>query len=188
MIWTEEKIAEVAKLAQTGMSSSEIGDHVGANRNQVIGLIYRKLKDLPGRRRENGHDKNRGRKLIVAPSVKASRKQGGILGGKPAKALKEARRERLNLHSGNIQNKREARENDPIYREPVITISDAEYDAGCPRVALNDHRDSQCRWPLGDPHEVDFAFCGHPRSRPSSYCFAHHQRSIQAIFRCSEAA
>lgn len=31
-----------------------------------------------------------------------------------------------------------------------------------------------CRWPLGDPQQPDFRFCGEPRRQGSPYCDAHH--------------
>jgi hypothetical protein len=55
-------------------------------------------------------------------------------------------------------------------------------------VSLVDHRESQCRWPLGDIREGTFAYCGHPRSWPFPYCAHHHDRSVQNRFVCAEAA
>lgn len=40
------------------------------------------------------------------------------------------------------------------------------------RIALLDLRKGQCRWPIGDPQDADFAFCGHTAGR--TYCEAHH--------------
>lgn len=40
------------------------------------------------------------------------------------------------------------------------------------RIALLDLREGQCRWPIGDPREAGFAFCGHPARR--SFCDSHH--------------
>ncbi|MDY6960292.1 MAG: GcrA family cell cycle regulator [Pseudomonadota bacterium] len=39
------------------------------------------------------------------------------------------------------------------------------------RIALLDLGEGQCRWPIGDPKEAGFAFCGHPAHR--SYCGRH---------------
>lgn len=35
--------------------------------------------------------------------------------------------------------------------------------------------DGACRWPLGDPAEPDFSYCGAPRAGRASYC-RHHLR------------
>lgn len=152
MNWTPEKIERVGELLLNQRSLTEIGAKMGASRNAVASLIMRTpaLRDMPGRNRTPGHHKNVGKtyktrsdkgvpRAAQSLSVKASRKRGGILGGKPGKALLEARQAKQNLHAGNIQSKREARQHDPIYREPVATMGAAEYDAGCPRVSLVDH-------------------------------------------------
>jgi GcrA cell cycle regulator len=34
-------------------------------------------------------------------------------------------------------------------------------------------RDCDCHWPIGDPYEEGFHFCGGPALQPHSYCDAH---------------
>lgn len=36
-------------------------------------------------------------------------------------------------------------------------------------------KDSMCKWPIGDPSEPGFRFCGHRATGPSPYCEAHQQ-------------
>ncbi len=40
--------------------------------------------------------------------------------------------------------------------------------------------DSACRWPLGDPSEPDFVFCGAPRLRNASYCCDHLSQAFES--------
>lgn len=199
MNWTPEKIERVGELLLNQRSLTEIGAKMGASRNAISALIMRTpaLRNMPGRNRSNGYRKNVGNtyktrsdkgvpRAAQLLSIKANRKQGGILGGKPGKALIEARQAKQNLHAGNIQNKREARASDPIYREPIPAIGASEYDANCPRVSLVERRNNQCVFPLGDPLGGDFAFCGHPRFSAYSYCLQHCVRAYQN-FTCAEA-
>ena len=51
--------------------------------------------------------------------------------------------------------------------------------------ALVELRDNCCRWPIGDPSEPDFAFCGGKTARLRSYCQTH--RSLAFERRCSNA-
>lgn len=41
------------------------------------------------------------------------------------------------------------------------------------RIALVDVGKVECRWPLGDPTEDDFAYCGLPIARGHAYCAGH---------------
>ena len=41
-------------------------------------------------------------------------------------------------------------------------------------VGFLDHREGQCRFPIGDPLEPSFQLCGLPAPRGKSYCPACH--------------
>lgn len=58
---------------------------------------------------------------------------------------------------------------------PPPDPSDAEAP-GCEIVALNN---ATCRWPIGDPHDRDFHFCGRKPLDGSPYCETHKRRSRQ---------
>lgn len=45
--------------------------------------------------------------------------------------------------------------------------------------ALVELPDGACRWPLGDPAEPDFAFCGARKLPGRSYCPAHQARAFE---------
>ena len=40
-----------------------------------------------------------------------------------------------------------------------------------------------CRWPIGDPTEPDFHYCGEPPDSTGPYCDAHERKSYQATTR-----
>lgn len=56
-------------------------------------------------------------------------------------------------------------------------------DAGKPRVALTDLGARQCRWPVGDPREESFGFCGDHIHPGLPYCREHAQVAYQAATR-----
>ncbi len=39
-----------------------------------------------------------------------------------------------------------------------------------------------CKWPVGDPGEPDFFFCGAPRTKGSPYCGPHWHRGIDHAY------
>jgi GcrA cell cycle regulator len=45
-----------------------------------------------------------------------------------------------------------------------------------------------CRWPLGDPTEPDFHYCGEPPLIGHSYCDRHDTQSYQSVRRKKSAA
>ena len=44
------------------------------------------------------------------------------------------------------------------------------FGPGCGLLELTD---ATCRWPVGDPGEADFAFCGAAPFKPYPYCVGH---------------
>jgi GcrA cell cycle regulator len=38
---------------------------------------------------------------------------------------------------------------------------------------------NDCRWPIGDPRQPEFHFCGAPRAAGRPYCAAHWQMAFQ---------
>ena len=51
------------------------------------------------------------------------------------------------------------------------------------RIKLSDLKDRQCRFPLGDPRDEDFAFCGCGAMPGIPYCSEHAKVAYQAATR-----
>lgn len=52
-----------------------------------------------------------------------------------------------------------------------------------PSVSLLDLKAGECRWPIGDPREADFGFCGHGAIVGLPYCPEHAKAAYQAATR-----
>lgn len=50
-------------------------------------------------------------------------------------------------------------------------------------VALGELRDKMCRWPIGDPQDEDFRFCGFQSVAGLPYCGEHSKVAYQAATR-----
>lgn len=53
------------------------------------------------------------------------------------------------------------------------------------RVDLVDLKEGQCRWPIGDPQEEGFHFCGKDKCETGPYCEYHAQIAFQPLSRQS---
>lgn len=51
------------------------------------------------------------------------------------------------------------------------------------RIPLVDLKANQCRWPIGDPREENFGFCGHTQIAGLPYCAEHAKLAYQAATR-----
>lgn len=139
MSWTDERVELLKKLWLDGRSASQISGELGGGvtRNAVIGKVHR--MGLSGRARGpdpapatpiRPRDKQPARPQVIRPAGPAVR--GNLaLAITPRPAPQPAPR--------------------PA-DEVVIPISE--------RVTLMELRETMCRWPLGDPTQMDFRFCG----------------------------
>jgi GcrA cell cycle regulator len=61
----------------------------------------------------------------------------------------------------------------PVVEEDPITMDDGNF------VTVLTISNSMCRWPIGDPSETEFHFCGHKPKTGSPYCEAHARKAYQ---------
>jgi GcrA cell cycle regulator len=145
MLWTEEAIEVLKRLALEGRSASVIALALGmASRNAVIGKANRIGVRLNGDGR------------AWAPAG-AYRSPSGVV-SRPKLAPDDR-------SSAWALVPREE-------RKGAWTFSEAEVGE-MRRVRFEDIRQSECRWPLGDPKGGDFAYCGLTPAEGRSYCAGH---------------
>jgi GcrA cell cycle regulator len=151
MLWTEETIEILKRLALEGRSASLIAVALGAaSRNAVIGKANRIGIRL------NGDGRGCARRSAPSgayrlPSGAVSRPKPTPGEGSSAQALSHDPREE---------------------RKPAWAFVEAEVGE-MRRLRFEEIRQSECRWPLGDPRSGDFAYCGLTPAEGRSYCAGH---------------
>ena len=164
MGWTEERVELLKKLWADGLSASQIAGRLGdVTRNAVIGKVHR--LGLAGRattsRARAARPRNRVAHLPLRPTRVQYRTHGNA-------ALK------------------------PVYapvERPAVALSVVpkiveETDMPAPlKLPLLDLKESSCRWPIGDPQDENFYFCGHQKKMGSSYCEHHAKAAFQPAAR-----
>lgn len=61
----------------------------------------------------------------------------------------------------------------PAVVEDPVTLSDGNH------ANVLTIRDSMCKWPIGDPTQSGFHFCGRPTKHGASYCEGHAELAYQ---------
>jgi GcrA cell cycle regulator len=151
MSWTNERIELLQKLWLEGWSASRIAAELGngITRNAVIGKVFR--LGLSGRSGKAGHEN----------STAAHHKQA---------------RRTAHRHSGGPQ----------IVGNTALVMDSLAIEIPLPRqawevvvpiaepVTILDLRESMCRWPIGDPAQSDFRYCGAKKiPGQGPYCASH---------------
>lgn len=166
MAWTEERVALLKKLWTEGYTASQIAGKFGdITRNAVIGKVHR--LGLSGRAVTS---RFRGPRVKVRPKSRSFGEDHRHYSVDGNTALKVA----------------PALDTQPLLHvalRPVpnpVTIFDV---APGKRVDLLSLREGMCRWPIGDPDDEEFGFCGRDTSEGSTYCEHHARIAYQPVHR-----
>ncbi|PHR18124.1 MAG: GcrA cell cycle regulator [Hoeflea sp.] len=166
MNWTDERVERLKKLWADGLSASQIAAQLGGvSRNAVIGKVHR--LNLPGRAKSGGQASVRTKRTTAAPRApnyagrttqsQTSRPVGRSSGGA---ALKQD----LDVVASEEIDTR------PV-DDVVVPISR--------RLTLVELSERTCKWPVGDPLQDDFHFCGNDSGDASPYCGYHAKLAFQ---------
>jgi len=160
MAWTNQMVEQLRVLWQEGLTTSEIAKRLGVSKNSIVGKIHR-LK-LPGRpspiKKEEKDTKTPAKKLFEKVKEKFSKKTKDAPDIEPEKPVttqvevEVAIPETVSvMPTPEVQEEREA--------EVLVKLTD-----------LDNHT---CRWPIGDPKDENFHFCGKKIKTGQTYCDEH---------------
>lgn len=167
MSWTDERVENLKKLWAEGLSASQIAVQLGGvSRNAVIGKVHRLKLSSRGRSPAPASQAKRS----PAPRPKAAPSAPRI---NPAAA--QSNRAVALSTGGSLK--------DDYVAEPIAE-SDLRQETNivvpaAKRLSLLELTESTCKWPVGDPLDADFHFCGHNSREASPYCEAHSSLAFQ---------
>ncbi len=61
----------------------------------------------------------------------------------------------------------------PVVVEEPVVLANGDY------ATVMTVTDSMCKWPIGDPTQPDFRFCGRPSKQGEPYCEGHARMAFQ---------
>ena len=154
MAWNDERVDTLKKLWADGLSASQIAGRLGGvTRNAVIGKVHR--LGLAGRATTSRMKSHRPRVRTAQAAKRLMRARPGALGNSPLR----------NLYLGDTE------PYVPTAEELVIPLNERKY--------IQTLTESCCRWPIGDPQQPEFHFCGKKKVPGLPYCEVHARRAFQ---------
>ncbi len=151
--WSAERIALLKRRWAEGLSASTIARELGpgVSRCAVLGKVHR-LKLVQPEFKRRHFRKERARKRPRAPRPVARPR------GRPSQLTET-------FYALGL---------DALFGPPDTgTLHQHAGRAFGPACGLLDLTDATCRWPVGEPDEADFVFCGAAPFRRHPYCVAH---------------
>ncbi len=154
MAWNDERVELLKKLWADGLSASQIAGRLGGvTRNAVIGKVHR--LGLSGRATTSRMKSHRPRVRTQTAAKRLMKPRFATIGNP---ALRQ-------LYLGDTE------PYTPPAEELVIPMHERKYIQTLTEVC--------CRWPIGDPQQSDFHFCGKKKVAGLPYCEGHARRAFQ---------
>ena len=146
MDWTPEQISDLTRLWGEGLTTAEIGKRLGISKNAVVGKAHRlHLPARPSPIKRTGP-----RPTVYRPATprQPSAPRAPQAPREPRAPSQSAQTSAAALRA--LANQPSAK------RMPMMALSA-----------------STCRWPIGDPGDNEFHFCGERSLDGKPYCSAH---------------
>ena len=153
MAWTDQMVEDLKRMWEEGLTTGEIGKRLGVSKNSIVGKVHR--LQLSGR---------------PSPIKKKNAPAEENTTPKAAKAEKPA-----------PQINKPKEEKAPTKEEEVVVEVSAPISVPEPKIQvkpsgktmLTDLDNHTCRWPIGDPKDENFHFCGRKVKIGQTYCEEH---------------
>ena len=201
MNWTDERIATLTKMWESGATASQIADELGGvSRNAVIGKAHRLgLKSRPSPVKPNEEKATAKKTPDPAPAARlkakpvkaplpapkaaqpAPAKPDGNIPSQPLPGPRADMPKIVSVGPGGFLRQGPGDQQAPIPPAPprrLVPAKPSPEIAG--KTGLLDLNDRVCRWPMGHPGEADFHFCGDKVNPGFPYCVEHCGRAYQA--------
>jgi len=157
MAWTDGKVKTLKKLWSEGLSASQIANRIGdVTRNAVIGKVHR--LGLEGRAksiRTNG--------LSSVGQLKSNVVSVTYSGNLALKAIIDPISDLM-----------------PVVQPETQGFSAVQISPG-EHVTILTLNENRCKWPIGDPGDTDFHFCGHEPKNKTPYCSEHAKVAFKPL-------
>lgn len=157
MAWTDEMVDQLRAMWAEGLTTGEIGKRLGVSKNSIVGKVHRLgLSGRPSPIKRKNED---------APEPAVADKKNTTV------KAKEKEKEEIKPQKNKIEK---------THQEPEIKIdiktmeketTPSQKHPG--KVLLTDLDNHTCRWPIGDPKDENFHFCGKKVRIGQTYCDEH---------------
>lgn len=167
MAWTEQMVEDLRKMWKEGLTTGEIGKRLNVSKNSIVGKVHRlglSGRPSPIKKKSDVETPLETVKETTNPALDKAEKKTV----EPAKVAAPAKAQAPK----SVEADKKASAPAPKDFEPRFSSRDHEKkNNGC--VSLTDLDSHTCRWPIGDPKDENFHFCGKKIKIGQTYCDEH---------------
>lgn len=188
--WTDERVDRLRELIATGLPTKDIRARLGLTRGQILGKMFRlglqsprvpwddartqRLRELA--KQPLSYHQIAAELGVTQPTISRQMRRLGLDVGRPhgnAGRKRGVKQRKTNTLSDRERERRRDLQDAELTTDETDLLIPIEQ-----RKALLELRQADCHWPVGDPTEPGFFFCGAPIAAHSPYCVSHWRRAI----------
>jgi len=180
MPWTEEMVESLKKMWDEGLSTGEIGRRLGVSKNSIVGKVHRlqlvarpsPIKKKDGtpviKTKSQTKEKNKTTKKDTTTASEKKEEKKPTTPKVEVKPVENTQPENKQIHV-KVPTKDK---NIDSFINVSIPVSHTPKKPG-DKVTVTDLDNHTCRWPIGDPKDENFHFCGANVRIGQTYCEEH---------------
>ncbi len=181
MAWTDKMVEDLRIMWKQGLTTGEIGKRLGVSKNSIVGKVHRLQLDA----RPSPIKKKDGEKGSTTPAAEKKTKlktekkitatiEHATQQVKATKTQSTPSVQSAKKEIPEVKTTKETRERESFVPERIFIPKSSQptknYNGNAKLTDLDNHT---CRWPLGDPKDDNFHFCGRKVKVGQTYCEEH---------------
>lgn len=179
MAWTDKMVEDLKQMWKDGLTTGEIGKRLGVSKNSIVGKVHRLgLSGRPSPIKKKGASSPSPAKNTSSTSTTQSHQHSTKAEAKAEAIVSNVEKESSEKKFAQpekpapekklfVEEKKELKEN---FNFKLDYRHESSKDGLTRLVDLDNHT---CRWPIGDPKDENFHFCGKKVRIGQTYCEEH---------------
>lgn len=168
MAWTDQMVEDLRTMWKQGLTTAEIGKKLGVSKNSIVGKVHRlglSGRPSPIKKKDVGEEHAASNKTVLKDKAPRGETESPKAASEPA--VKEEVKPAKPSSAEKISEKKESR------KEETKECFKSDLEKSAKAVSLMELDNHTCRWPLGDPKDDNFHFCGKKVKIGQTYCEEH---------------
>jgi GcrA cell cycle regulator len=187
MAWTDEMVEELKRLWDEGVTTGEIGRRLNISKNSIVGKVHRlglsgrpspikKKSEEPSTDKAPKKTPAKEKKVVTKKVDEPKNSNNHTPVKKTTVEKKEAEPKHIEAPKVSVVPEKpsvaEPSNEDDIKLAKSMNLTAPSISKG-ENLSLTDLDNHTCRWPIGDPKDDDFHFCGKKIRLGQTYCEEH---------------
>lgn len=179
MAWTDQMVEDLRVMWKQGLTTAEIGKKLGVSKNSIVGKVHRlglSGRPSPIKKKDENQEEITAAKPVLkekSVTVEKTEPRKEVSASVAKEENKPVAKEETKSVKPSVPVAEKVAEKKDKPKDEVQNCLKSEQEKSAKTVSLMELDNHTCRWPLGDPKDDNFHFCGKKVKIGQTYCEEH---------------